>query len=127
MKRLVLYLIVGIASILTQTSILPLLFGLTLRPDLILLLVLYIGLNETPLAGAFYAWLLGCILDVFCGTTLGLNGMIMLLIFCSIYIGRRQLNLKNDLVLPSTLLSLLRARSHYNKRKTSNQGLKIWH
>jgi rod shape-determining protein MreD len=176
MKRLVLYLIVGVASILAQTSILPLLLGLTLRPDLILLLVLYIGLNEPPLAGAFYAWLLGCILDVFCGTTLGLNGMIMLLIFCGTYIGGRQLNLKNDLVLlvatilgtisnsllliltllcfseqnqssfpilngfpaqlfinlitalfVTTLLSVIRSRLQYNKRKTSHQGLSTWH
>jgi len=99
MKHLGLYLIIGISLIVVQTSVLPLLVGISLRPDLILILVLYIGLNETPLAGAFYAWLLGCLLDVFCGTTLGLNGMIMLLIFCGTYIGGRQLNLENDLVM----------------------------
>lgn len=99
MKRFGQYFIAGIALILIQTSALPLLAGLSLRPDLILLLVLYIGLNETPLAGAFYAWLLGCLLDVFCGMTLGLNGMIMLLVFCGTYMGGRQLNLENDLVM----------------------------
>lgn len=176
MKRLALYLIGGIFLVLVQTSILPLFFGLTLRPDLILLLVLFIGLNETPISGAFYSWLLGCILDVFCGTTLGLNGMIMLLIFCGTYMGGRQLNLKNDLVmlvatvlgtisnsllliltllcfseqrqssflilngLPAQLfinlitvlsvtilLSVIRTRSQYSKRKTSHQGLSTWH
>ena len=99
MKHLGIYFIAGIALILIQTSVLPLFFGFSLRPDLILLLVLYIGLNETPLAGAFYAWLLGCLLDVFCGMTLGLNGMIMLLIFCGTFLGGRQLNLENDLVM----------------------------
>lgn len=99
MKRLALYLFGGIFLILVQTSTLPLFFGLTLRPDLTLLLVLYIGLNETPIAGAFYSWFLGCILDVFCGMTLGLNGMILLLIFCATYLGGGQLNLKNDMVL----------------------------
>lgn len=99
MKRLGLYLTIAISLILIQTSVLPLFIGIKLRPDLILLFVLYLGLNETPLAGAFYAWLLGCLLDVFCGMTLGLNGMIMLLIFCGTYMGGRQLNLENDLVM----------------------------
>lgn len=99
MKRPILYLIGGIFLIIVQTSLLPLFFGLTLRPDLILLIVLYIGLNETPIAGAFYSWLLGCILDVFCGTTLGLNGMIMLPIFYGTYLGAKKLNLKNDLIM----------------------------
>ncbi|OEU73248.1 MAG: rod shape-determining protein MreD [Desulfuromonadales bacterium C00003068] len=176
MKRLVFYLFAAIFLILVQTSTLPLFFGLTLRPDLILLLVLYIGLNESPIAGAFYSWFLGCVLDVFCGMTLGLNGMILLLIFCGTYMVGRQLNLKNDLVmlvattfgtisnsllliltllffseqrqsttlilngLPAQLvinlvtvlsvtllLSAIRTRSRYNKRKTSHQGLNIWH
>lgn len=99
MKRLGLYFFSGIALILIQTSVLPLFVGISLRPDLILLFVLYLGLNETPLAGAFYAWLLGCLLDVFCGMTLGLNGMIMLLIFCGTYMGGRQLNLENSLIM----------------------------
>lgn len=108
MKHLAQYLVIGIMLILVQTSVLPLFFGVSLRPDLILLLVLYIGLNETPLAGAFYAWLLGCLLDVFCGMTLGLNGMIMLLIFCGTYLGGRQLNLENHAVmLPATIIGTI--------------------
>lgn len=99
MKKLVFYLAIGIFFILIQTAILPKFIGTTVRPDLILLLVLYIGLNDPPISGALYSWILGCILDVFCGTTLGLNGMIMLLIFCGTCIGGRHLNLDNDLVM----------------------------
>lgn len=99
MKRLLLYFITGITFILAQTTLLPSLLGSSVCPNLILLLVLYIGLHEAPLTGAFYAWLLGCLLDVFSGMTLGLYGIIMLLIFCITCAGGRQLNVDSSIVM----------------------------
>ena len=90
MNRFFIYIITGVMFILAQTALLPSLLETT--PNLTLLLVIYLGLHEQPLTGAFYAWVLGCLLDVFSGMTLGLYGMIMLLTFCITSVGGRQLN-----------------------------------
>ncbi|MEA3464854.1 MAG: rod shape-determining protein MreD [Thermodesulfobacteriota bacterium] len=97
MNQLLIYFITGIIFILAQTTLLPSMLETT--PNLILLLVLYIGLHEPPLTGAFYAWFLGCFLDVFSGMTLGLYGIIMLLIFCTTSIIGRQLTIDSTMVM----------------------------
>lgn len=99
MSRTLLYVILGLTMILLQTTLLPRLLGNGPRPDLLLLLTLHIGLNERPLPGAFTAWLLGCLLDVFSGTTFGLYGLILLLIFCATSASARQLNHDNSMVM----------------------------
>ena len=97
MNRFLIYFITGVMFILAQTALLPSLLETT--PNLILLLVIYLGLHEPPLTGAFYAGLLGCFLDVFSGMTLGLYGMIMLLIFCITSAVGRQLNPDSTMVM----------------------------
>ena len=95
MKRIVGYAVFGLIVILLQTTLLPRLLGHGPRPDLVLLLTLHIGLNERALPGAFSAWLL----DVFSGTTFGLYGLILLLIFCAATAVGRQLNRDNSMVM----------------------------
>jgi rod shape-determining protein MreD len=51
------------------------------RPDFLLILVLFIGINYTILKGAFCCFLLGCFIDVFSGATTGLYSTIYLSIF----------------------------------------------
>lgn len=99
MKRVLTYAILGLCVILLQTTLLPRLLGNGPRPDLLLLLALHIGLNEPALRGAFTAWLLGCLLDVFSGTTFGLYGLILLLLTCGTCAAGRQLNHDNAMVM----------------------------
>ncbi len=99
MKRLLRYLITGITLIVLQTAVLPHFLGMQLRPDLLLILVLYSSLSNTSGSGAFYAWILGCLLDVFSGTTLGLYGIVMLIIFCASAGVGRQFNRENKITM----------------------------
>ena len=87
MNRMVCHLALGLLFILLQTALFPALVGNGPRPDLVLILTLYLGIHETPLQGAFTSWLLGCLLDVFSGTTFGLYGLILLLVFCATFLG----------------------------------------
>ncbi|OQY17632.1 MAG: rod shape-determining protein MreD [Desulfobacteraceae bacterium 4572_35.1] len=82
MKRFLRYLVVGLGIIVLQTAVLPHFLKIQMRPDLLLILVLYLSLPALSCSGAFYAWSLGCLFDVFTGTTLGLYGIVMLIIFC---------------------------------------------
>ncbi len=108
MTKLLYYLTCGILLIVLQTAILPQLLNLQLRPDLLLLLVIYISLKETSCCGAFYAWGLGCLLDVFSGTTLGLYGVIMLITFSTTCIVGKQLDRDNDMTrIAATLVGTL--------------------
>ena len=104
MKRLLAYLLCATLFIVLQATVFPLIVGTSLQPNLLLLLVLYLGLYEKSLFGAFTSWLLGCMLDVFSGTTLGLYGMIMLLTFCITCVGSRKLNFDSDIVIFVTTL-----------------------
>lgn len=100
MRRLIRYLVTGILLIILQTAILPHFLGMQFRPDLLLILVLYSSLsNEPSCSGAFYAWSLGCLLDVFSGTTLGLYGIVMLIIFCTSTSVGRQFNRENNMTM----------------------------
>ncbi|WP_321532559.1 rod shape-determining protein MreD [uncultured Desulfuromonas sp.] len=99
MSRMVRHLTCGLLFILLQTSLFPALVGNGPRPDLVLILTLYLGIHASPLQGAFTSWLLGCLLDVFSGTTFGLYGLILLLVFCATYLGGRQLNRDNAAVM----------------------------
>lgn len=68
MKNSMIYLAAGLAALFLQTTVFP---HLSIKADLVLVLVVYLGLFHTPAAGAVLAFLLGCIMDVFAGSTLG--------------------------------------------------------
>lgn len=102
MKTLLSYIISGMFFIVLQSTLFPSLMKTLPHPDLLLLLVLYLGLHDKTLRGAGTAWVLGCLLDVFSGMTLGLYGMIMLLVFCSTCVSGRQLNYDSDMVMFAT-------------------------
>lgn len=75
MTRVFAYFLLGYIFILAQTALLPRLFPFFLKPDLLLVLIIYLGLNESYVRGGFLAYLLGCLLDVFAGHYLGLYGL----------------------------------------------------
>ena len=78
MNRLMVYFGCGLVFLLLQATVIPWLLPSYLKPDLLLILLIYLGLNENFRSGALLAYLLGCLLDVFAGHYFGLNGFVFL-------------------------------------------------
>ena len=65
MKHLFVYLMVGLVFMLLQTTLLPRLLPLSLMPNLLLILVLYLGLSETFGRALLLCLILGLLQDSF--------------------------------------------------------------
>ena len=82
------------------------------RPDWLLLVVVYWSLNAPGMAGLFYAWLCGLMLDALVGTLLGQHGLAFLLVATITQF--RQLRMRNfPLLHQATEVGLLIALYHF--------------
>ncbi|MBW2502419.1 MAG: rod shape-determining protein MreD [Deltaproteobacteria bacterium] len=81
---IVLFLLLGILSIVLQTTLLQLLPPWLGKPDILFLLVVYISCRTDLLRGLVTILLLGFLMDVFSGVFLGLYPVIYLLVFAFI-------------------------------------------
>ncbi len=88
MKKGATFLVAGLAALFLQTTVLP---HLSIRPDLVLVLVVYLGISQSPFSGALLAFLLGCLMDVFAGSTLGFFALTKTLVFFCVYAMRGHL------------------------------------
>ena len=70
-----------LASIAIQVSLLPVFVRPPFKPDLLLVIMVYLALRGSFEAGAPLAWLLGMLDDVFSGLYLGLNAATFLISF----------------------------------------------
>ncbi len=70
-----------LASIVIQASLLPVFIRPSFKPDLLLVIMVFIALRGSFRAGALLAWLLGMLGDVFSGLYLGLNAAAFLISF----------------------------------------------
>ena len=68
MSRLLLYFGLLLVALLLQTVFLPPFFSSGMKPDFVLLLVIWLGLRESPWRGGVLVYLLGCIYDLHAGT-----------------------------------------------------------
>ena len=84
MNRYLLYLLFAGLAVVLQTVWLPLVIPGTYKPDLMLILVVYLGLHEEPLQGGLLVYLLGWLYDGFAGAFAGLHGFVLLSIFLAI-------------------------------------------
>lgn len=73
-----------IASIVIQVSLLPVFVRPPFKPDLLLVIMVYISLRGSFGAGAILAFLLGMVNDVYSGLYLGLNAATFLISFLAI-------------------------------------------
>lgn len=103
MKNVSLNFLIGILFVFLQSSVLPLLLAPNLRPNLILIFVLYLGLSENTSWAIISALLLGAIQDSFCGHSLGLYISVYLVIILITRLLSEQLNAES----PSLLLLLV--------------------
>ncbi len=73
-KRITPFILLLLLAILQATS-LNRLSILGIKPDLLLILVIFLGLHKGPLSGAGYGFLAGILLDIFSPTPLGTNAL----------------------------------------------------
>jgi rod shape-determining protein MreD len=79
--RILSYFLLAWLALLLQTVLLPPLFPGGVKPDLILLLTIWIGLREPPWKGGALVYGLGWLYDAYAGVYPGLHGFILLTIF----------------------------------------------
>ena len=103
MRRFLFYLLIGIFFALLQSSLFPLLLPTGLRPNLLLILILYLGLSENLSSSVAIALLLGGIQDSFSGTSLGLYVTVDLTILLLVRLLSEHLNAES----PALLLLLI--------------------
>jgi len=71
-------------SVVLQVSVLPVYVISSFKPDIFIIIMVFLGLRSSFEAGTPLAWLLGLIKDAFSGLYLGLNAFAFLLIFFAI-------------------------------------------
>lgn len=81
MRGFLIYLALAGLAVVLQTVLLPQVLQGYYKPDLILILVIYLGLHEKPVRGGLLVYLIGWCYDGVAGVFLGLNGFVLLGIF----------------------------------------------
>lgn len=99
MTRVLAYFLLGFFFILLQTALFSRLLPFALKPDLLLVLTVFLGLNEGYVRGGGLSYLLGCLQDVFAGHYLGLYGMAALAVFLTVRGAAGRLNTESPLLL----------------------------
>jgi rod shape-determining protein MreD len=75
----------GVLAMLLQTTIFPLLLPAGLTPNLLLVLVVYLGVHHFGARGALGAFALGYFFDTFSGTVLGTNAFAFVVIYVGVH------------------------------------------
>jgi rod shape-determining protein MreD len=86
---------IALASLLLQTTVLPLAAIGRATPDLLLIMCVYLGLHQHTVGGAIGAFSLGYLQDTFSGSVAGLNAFGMCLVFTMVYLTSRRLWVDN--------------------------------
>jgi rod shape-determining protein MreD len=98
MRLFLLYFVVGVVSVLLQTTLLHLLPIGPIVPDLILVLCVYLGLYHPSVGAALGSFMLGYSVDIVSSPILGLNAFAMSLVFLSVFLISRSIWLQNAIV-----------------------------
>jgi rod shape-determining protein MreD len=112
MKGLLGCLLAGIGLLFLQSAVLPAFLPWQLKPDLLLIMVVYLGFQESSFKAGVATYLLGLLQDTFAGTCLGLYGLVFLIIFLAVKGASGRLNTESPvllffIVLCGTLLEAL--------------------
>lgn len=97
MRSILIMALAGIFSVVVQTTLAGRLGFLPVAPNLILVLVVYLGLRIPTPAGAIGAFLLGYLLDTFSGSIPGLHCFTMTLVFAMVYLVSGRLWMQNPI------------------------------
>jgi rod shape-determining protein MreD len=99
MSRILGYFLIGLGFLLLQSALLPRILPFETKPDLLLILIVYLGLHESYFQGASLSYLLGCFFDVFAGSYPGLYGTAFLVTFLAVRGIASQLNTESSVLL----------------------------
>jgi rod shape-determining protein MreD len=86
MSRIVLPLFLGVLFLTLQTTLLTSFSIQRIRPDIVLILLLYLGLSYPMVSGGILAFVLGYLMDLFSGNPFGLYTFCRPFIFCVVYL-----------------------------------------
>jgi rod shape-determining protein MreD len=92
MKKFFFMILLGLTIIFLQTWFFPSLLPFRLKPDLFLILVVYIGIYSEFYRGAAFSLLFGWFQDVFAGNSMGLYGLVFLIIYFLVRYGASRFN-----------------------------------
>lgn len=81
MKIFTIYLVLASLFLIIESTILSILFPSLLIPDVILIMVFYLGFGNASLEGVLTTFVLGYLTDVFSGGIIGLSSFTLLLVF----------------------------------------------
>ncbi len=103
MNRIIGYFLCGFIFVLAQTTLFPQVLPFFLKPDLLLILIVYLGLNEKYVRGGLLAYTFGLLQDVFTGDYFGLYGFVLLGTFLIVRGVAERLNPESPLLLLFTI------------------------
>lgn len=111
MNRVLVYLLLGGVAIVLQSAFLPHFLPYGFKPDLLLILVVYLGLHARTWRGAVLVYGLGWAYDVFAGSFPGLHGFVLLGIFLAVRAVVSRVNAESSVLVMGLVLlgSLLQA------------------
>lgn len=95
MKVLLFSFCCGLIFMLLQTTLFAAVLPPELRPNLLLILVVYLSLNESFLRAILLATILGALEDVFSGMTLGLYAITQMMVFVLVRLFASRLNIES--------------------------------
>lgn len=112
MNRTLIYLAMAGFGIVLQTVLMPVVIQGYYKPDLLLILVIYLGLHEEAWRGGLLVYLLGWFYDGVAGAFPGLHGFVLLGIFLAVRAVVKRVNTESSpllllLVLAGTLLQFI--------------------
>src|SRR5262245_352146 len=107
MRRVVAIAVAGVLAMLLQTTIFPVLVPAGLAPNLLLVLVVYLGVQPYGAWGAPGAFVLGYFLDTFSGTLLGVHAFAFTVVYFGVHHVARVLWTEGGL--PAALITFVAA------------------
>jgi rod shape-determining protein MreD len=107
--RFFIFLLTAFLLTLLQSTLISLIFPSYLKPDLMILLVVFLGISFPLLPGAFLVLFCGLLYDTFSGGSLGLFAFVYLCIFFSLKVLAKILILGETLIFRIILVAVLMA------------------
>lgn len=98
MKKFVIYLVLALLFLVIDNTLLHLLFPPLLIPDVILIMVFYLGFNNRSASGALTAFSLGYLADVFSAGVVGTSSFALVFVFAVTSLLAKLISLDNMLI-----------------------------
>lgn len=102
--------VAGAVAMLLQTTVFPVLLPAALAPNLLLVLVVYLGVRQFGAWGVLGAFVLGYFLDTFSGTVLGVNAFAFTVVYLGVHHVARVLWTEGGL--PAVVIAFAAACAH---------------